>query len=116
MAQLPRYVIPEAIKILHQNNFRKRGTYGPHEQQILRQLEEAKKPSSLTIDNYTTQLNLLNRIEAEHLRCEFEGYTIEQPKFKTVKKVKKHNDGTKYEQILYGLSVCNVVKGIYILG
>lgn len=105
LEKLPPYVIPEEIKILYENNFRKRGSYGPREQKILRQVEVAKKPLSLSIENYTKQLTVLNQIEAEYLRCEFESYTVEQPKFNIVKRDRKLKDGLKIKQILYAISI-----------
>ncbi|XP_021708612.1 putative helicase MOV-10 isoform X2 [Aedes aegypti] len=106
LANLPHYRIPTSIRTLHENNYKlQNAAYGPAEYDVLRRLNEAKNPSSLNRDNYAKQLNMLNRIEVEHLRCEYNSYSIERPKLQRIKKVKKRKDGPHDVQILYVLSM-----------
>nr|XP_029731597.1 helicase MOV-10-like [Aedes albopictus] len=106
LPRLPIYDIPTAVRKLNEHNFKLQSAfYGPSEYEVLCRLEEAKNRSSLTVGNYSKQVNLLNRVGAEHERHEFESYTIDRPKLELKKKFKKHKDGTTYEQALYALSI-----------
>ncbi|XP_058832069.1 putative helicase MOV-10 [Topomyia yanbarensis] len=76
---LPTSDIPSAVRTLYECKFKNKCALAPHEIKVLDRVEKSKN-NSLTRVNYKSQLKLLNQIEDQHLRDEFNSYTIINPK------------------------------------